>query len=243
MMTVVPSPTPTATSSTKATSPVTVTLNYSPIEHNFVLTVKGATEVSYLLKYFAKSENISTEQAITHGGSADPAKLFTATHLAGTESGGTKVFHQVTSGGLELLARLPNKSETRVYKTFTINDKGVIKVTDVTAETLAGMVQGASTESAELATPAAQIRASSLPMPVRTSVPATTEDTSYFEATPASTMPSMAKMWPFLAFVGGVLLLVLVGIMLRQRFARPRPIPPTPVPPPITPTPEPPIGV
>lgn len=230
---VVPTSLPTPTPSPKLTSPVTVTLNYSPIDHNFTLTVKGATEVSYLLKYLSKSDNVTTEQAVTHGGKADPQKIFTATHLAGTESSGAQVFHQISSGGLELTAKLPDKTETKIYKTFTISDKGVIKVTDVTAETLAGMVQGASTDSATLNPPTQPLMVTPMPLPVRTTVPTTMTDTTTAEITPTSAMPDMQKMMPFLAIVGGLLLLVILGLLLRRRFGRST----TPTPPPMPPQP------
>lgn len=215
--------------STLPTTPVTVTLNYSPIDHNFTLTVKGATEVSYLLKYLAKNENVTTEQAVTHGGKADAQRVFTATHLAGTESSGAQVFHQISSGGLELTATLPDKTETKIYKTFTISEKGVIKVTDVTAETLAGMVAGASTDSATLSSPSESLTATPMPVPVRTTVPTTMTDTSTAEITPTSTIPDIQTMLPFLAVVGGVLLLVILGLVLRRRFGTTSPtIPPQP---------------
>jgi hypothetical protein len=236
-----PTPTPIATTSSTLAAPVTVTLNYSPIDHNFILTVKGATNVSYILKYFTRNDTPPIEQAITHGGKADEAKVFTATHLAGTESNGTKVLHDVSTGGLEVIAQTAEKKEARIYKTFTINEKGVIKVTDVTTETLASMVLGASSESAELTQPGPELRATPMAIPVRTTVPTTMTDTSAAEITPTSSMPSLEKMWPLAALLGVLLLLALAGVALQRRFGRqPTPIitPPTAVPP--TPPPAPP---
>lgn len=188
-----PSPTP---------SPVTVTINYSLIDHTFTITVKGATHVSYLLKYFSETEDGVTLEAITHSGQAEANRVFTATHLAGTESAGEPTFHTVTTGGLELSAVTPDGQETQIFKTFTVNEQGVIKVTDVTAETLAAMVLGTSTESATLDQEATGF--DSMMAPLRTVVPANMTNSNLGEVTLARA--------GLLTRVGPLALLAIIGI-------------------------------
>lgn len=106
----------------------------------------------YLLRYTIKQETGEMEFALANQASAIKNTV-NGTHFAGTESSGAKVPHDPLRGILELTAiTLDDKPFRRDY-TFKLNARGEITSLEIASHS---GVLGESTDSAEIATPAAR---------------------------------------------------------------------------------------
>jgi hypothetical protein len=128
-------------------SPSVVELLYNSKTHEFTVRVSKIQTLSYTLRYSTKGGTV--EQAVVGKGKGDKANNFSATHLAGTESSGQKILHDVTQGVLEITSKDVGGQEVKHVKNFTVDEKGVIQVSD----TSTNQVLGASTDSASLGIP------------------------------------------------------------------------------------------
>jgi hypothetical protein len=129
-------------------------LNFSffPSEGVFRISVKSAAKVSYTITYSHVRDGQTIQEAILGGGKADTLGLFSARHLAGTESNNAKVIHAVKSGELNLVSTDSAGLTSQYRKVFTISEKGVVETRDA-----APGVLGASTESGVLSKPIAPL--------------------------------------------------------------------------------------
>jgi hypothetical protein len=127
-------------------------LKYIAKEHNFTVIVSQTKEASYLLRYVIKQDAGEMEFALSNQALA-VKNTINGTHFAGTESSGQKVPHDPLRGVLELTAvTLDDKPFRRDY-TFKLNARGEITSLEIASHS---GVLGESTESAEIATPAAK---------------------------------------------------------------------------------------
>jgi len=98
-------------------------LSFNRDDNSFNLTVTNVKEVSYTIFYTARVDDRQTSEAIAHAGSGEEG-IFSAAHVAGTESGEDQILHDVERGGIELIATGEDNVVTKITQSFTIDSDG-----------------------------------------------------------------------------------------------------------------------
>lgn len=191
-----------------------VVLTYTLAKSEFSLSIKNATKASYTIEYQAKKEKETVTEALT--GQVSGKGTLSATHFAGTESGGAKVPHTVTGGTLKTTVTGSDNTQTEVTQIFTVSQQGQLKIVSESSETLAGSVLGASTDEMTV-TSVGSAAARTIPKPVATPAALSAQDRARQETlqnvqedTPTGlNLPIMP-----LAIGGGVALVLIIALLL-----------------------------
>lgn len=137
---------------------VPIVLDYEAETHEFEITVKEVTEISYILEYAVntpeKNEDDQLQapvlQAFTDVVQANEADTVQITQLAGSESSGSQYLHDVTDGSLSLTAVTTDQTTLRIEQLFSIED-GELQLAEFSQEIATdSAVLGNATDSAKV---------------------------------------------------------------------------------------------
>lgn len=126
------------------------TLRFNIDTNAFTLQVNNVSQVTYALEYRATigDSDTVTKQGFTDQGQANSAGVFTATQVAGSQSGDDFTPHQVIDGLVRLLTTDQSGDESTITATFEL-EQGQIVITDTQVNQVEGQVQGESTAATQ----------------------------------------------------------------------------------------------